>query len=442
MSDKEFVLKVPVLLIIFNRPDTTYKVFERIRMAKPPKLFIASDGPRANRPGEAEKVQECRKIKDMVDWDCEVYTDFSKVNLGCKYRPASAITGAFNHTDKLIILEDDCLANLSFFRFCQEMLDKYENDNRIMSISGDNEYEYGQFEESYTFSKFFKGWGWATWKRVWDLYDIDMKIWPEVRKNHYLKYVMDYEKYIHYTNELNLTSSGMDAWDYQCALLHFMNNALCIIPKVNMIRNIGCGANSTHSAQSVLITTKYPYYMDEELEFPLVHPTMIFPRDKKPEPAEPRLTVEDMNLEINEKEQNFMRLIQNKDYQGIVNYFKNILENEKFFHARYVYFFAYGHLMLKNYYPAVQLAKEILMLNLRPPQDFFVFLNVLLQNEQKADALEILDLILSKLSNISNELRNQITALIKSNLNIFSPQKYPNIARNIQFSYTPPLSFD
>lgn len=438
MSDQEFVLKVPVLFIIFNRPHTTFKVFERIRKAKPQKLFICSDGPRANKPGEAEKVAECRKVKDMVDWECEVLTDFSDVNLGCKYRPATGINWAFNHIDKLIILEDDCLPNLSFFRFCQEMLDKYENDTRIMSIAGYKGSEYLHFEESYTFSKFFKGWGWATWKRCWNLYDIDMKVWDEVRKNHYLECIMEHEKYVHYTNELNLTYSGLDAWDYQFALLQFVNNGLCVVPKVNLVRNIGHGADSTHSGHSVLITSKYPYYMDEELKFPLIHPTMIFPRDKKSPPTEPRKTSEELTLEVNEKEANFVRLIQDEDYVGVVNYFKEILANATFFHARYVYYFAYGHLMLKNYYPAVTLAKEVLMLDLRPPQDFLVFVNILLQNGQMADAFEILDAIVLKFGNVNDSFKNEIAAVVRVNQGVFSQQKYPNIARTIENIYTPP----
>ncbi|MBR1396888.1 MAG: hypothetical protein IJ563_05075 [Selenomonadaceae bacterium] len=134
------------------------------------KLFIVADGPRANKPGEMEKVQQCRAIKDMVDWECEVHTNFSDVNMGCKNRIVSGINWVFEQTEELIILEDNCVPDLSFFRFCQELLEKYRNDNRVLSIAGSNHDEFEYFDESYAFSKFSSPWGWATWKRAWILY--------------------------------------------------------------------------------------------------------------------------------------------------------------------------------------------------------------------------------------------------------------------------------
>ena len=125
---EEFYFKTPVLFIIFNRPETTMQVFERIRQARPPKLFIVADGARKDKPGEAEKCEQCRAIKDMVDWQCEVYTNFADENIGCKNRVASGISWVFEQVEEAIILEDDCLPNMSFFRFCQEMLEKYKND--------------------------------------------------------------------------------------------------------------------------------------------------------------------------------------------------------------------------------------------------------------------------------------------------------------------------
>ena len=136
MSD--FQLKTPVAFIIFNRPDTTERVFAEIVKAKPPKLLVVGDGPRANREGDAAKVAAARAITKRVDWPCEVLTNFSEVNLGCKVRVSSGLDWVFEQVPEAIILEDDCLPHQTFFRFCEELLERYRDDQRIGMISGDN----------------------------------------------------------------------------------------------------------------------------------------------------------------------------------------------------------------------------------------------------------------------------------------------------------------
>lgn len=179
----EFKLNVPVLLLIFNRPDTTQRVFHEIRGASPLQLFISADGPRENKPGEFEKCQITRDIVRQVDWDCEVYTNFRDKNLGCKIAVSSAIDWFFENVEEGIILEDDCLPSFSFFRFCEELLEKYRDDERIMQIGGTNLLsEWQRSDDSYYFSKYGAIWGWATWRRAWQYYDVNMKLWPEVKK--------------------------------------------------------------------------------------------------------------------------------------------------------------------------------------------------------------------------------------------------------------------
>lgn len=159
----EFQLTTPVAFIIFNRPDTTEKVFAEIAKAKPPKLLVIGDGPRVSRQGEAEKVAAARSIIQCVDWDCEVQTNFSDVNLGCKRRVSSGIDWVFEQVEEAIILEDDCLPDPTFFRFCEELLARYRHDQRIGMISGDN-FQFGsrRNDDSYYFSKYVHIWGWAT----------------------------------------------------------------------------------------------------------------------------------------------------------------------------------------------------------------------------------------------------------------------------------------
>ena len=134
----EYICKTPVVMIIFNRPDTVNEVFQIVKKAKPPKLLLIGDGARENKIGEKEKVEECRKIIQKVDWDCEVLTNFSPTNMGCKKRISSGLDWVFSHIERAIILEDDCKPADCFFRFCDEMLEYYKDDERIMLVSGDN----------------------------------------------------------------------------------------------------------------------------------------------------------------------------------------------------------------------------------------------------------------------------------------------------------------
>ena len=152
----------PVLFLVFNRPETTRQVFEAIRTAKPPRLYIAADGPRLEREGERASCEEVRKIALEVDWECDVNTLFRVENLGCKRGPSEGISWFFEHEDEGIILEDDCLPDQSFFSFCEELLERYRNDTRIMAISGNN-FQHGRkrTEYSYYFSRYFHGWGWT-----------------------------------------------------------------------------------------------------------------------------------------------------------------------------------------------------------------------------------------------------------------------------------------
>jgi hypothetical protein len=177
------ICNTPVLFLIFNRPNTTEQVFEAIAKAKPRCLFVAADGPRTDKEGEAEKCQAVRDIIKRVDWDCEVKTLFREQNLGCKEAVSSAITWFFEQVEEGIILEDDCLPSDSFFSFCAELLEKYRDDKRIMMISGDN-FQDGiqRGDASYYFSSVPWIWGWATWRRAWRLYDREMQTFPSFVK--------------------------------------------------------------------------------------------------------------------------------------------------------------------------------------------------------------------------------------------------------------------
>jgi hypothetical protein len=243
-------LSTPVAFIIFNRPDTTERVFEAIRQAKPKKLLVVADGARKDRQNEAEKCAAARAVIDRVDWECEVLTNYSDINLGCKRRVSSGIDWVFSQVEEAIILEDDCLPAPSFFQFCQSLLEYYRYDDRISTIGGTN-YQQGQSRTAYSyyFSKYQHIWGWATWRRAWRDYDVDMKTWPECKQNSLLESAF-YDAYEAkcWTNAFDSVYAGeIDTWDYQWLYTCFAQSRLSIEPDRNLISNIGFGVDATHT---------------------------------------------------------------------------------------------------------------------------------------------------------------------------------------------------
>lgn len=279
----EYCCKTPVALIFFNRPETLEKVFEKVRKAKPSKLFLVQDGPRNEE--DAKKILECRKIVENIDWQCEVIKDYSEVNLGCGVRPQSGISNAFKHTEQLIILEDDCIPSNTFFRYCDEMLEKYKDDQRICYISGLNHFEtWDCAEGDYFFAKTGAIWGWATWKRAWSqYYDYyvqaieNEKLLELVKRQVTNKFVA--QSRIDGWKKANASlknNEKVSYWDTQWGFVKLSQNMLVIVPKYNQIHNVGVGIASTHAKQMKECTyVKYKNFVfipTYDLEFPIRHP--------------------------------------------------------------------------------------------------------------------------------------------------------------------------
>ncbi len=269
----QWSVKTPVAFLIFNRPDTTARVFEAIRQAQPPKLLVVADGPRLDRLGEAEKCATTRAIIDRVDWECDVLTNYSDVNLGCRHRVSSGLDWVFEHVEEAIILEDDCLPHPTFFRFCEELLERYRHDDRIVAVSGDN-FQSGQHKKefSYYFSRYIHIWGWATWRRVWKLYDLDMQQWPVVRDRNWLDSILDSPQAIRYWSSVFQSAyEGFNTWDYSLVFACWFNRGFTILPNVNLVSNIGFGEDATHTKVSNQLT-ELP---TQAMQFPLAHPRRI-----------------------------------------------------------------------------------------------------------------------------------------------------------------------
>jgi hypothetical protein len=270
-----------ILLLVFNRPNLTKLVFEQIRNAKPARLYIAADGARPDKPGEIARCQEVRQIVSQVDWSCIVETRFSTENLGCKMAVSSAITWFFSKETEGIIIEDDCLPNQDFFDFCDHMLSKYREDQRIGAICGTNLYDLYSLRknknesDSYYFSTATSVWGWATWKRVWDEYDSTILDWNVLKNNNAFKSNFSARKWRQIKYIFNSTfSNKIDTWDYQFSFLLLKSNRLSIIPNSNLIENIGFNMNATHTKNKF---SPEAYNKTCLLSWPLHEPIGIVP---------------------------------------------------------------------------------------------------------------------------------------------------------------------
>lgn len=267
----------PILFLVFNRPSNTKAVFEKIREIKPSKLYIAADGPRENKIGELELCGEVRAITNLIDWDCDLKTLFRDKNLGCKLAVSGGISWFFEHEEEGIIIEDDVLPLMSFFPYCEELLNKYRNDESVAVITGNNLITTKfQPEGSYFFSHYANIWGWATWKRVWEKYDRDLVHWEEWSRSDNFKKISDDTPFFefYWKDQINAVQKGKtDTWDFQFFYSCWRMNGLCAVPKNNLTDNLGFDANATHT------TGKMPDFVQasvvKELDFPLSHPKNI-----------------------------------------------------------------------------------------------------------------------------------------------------------------------
>ena len=275
MSSEPFA--TPILLLIFNRPDKTRQVFEEIRRCRPTQLFVAGDGPRPSKPADAGLCQETRNIATAADWPCAVHTLFRKENLGCKYGPAGAIDWFFKNVEEGIILEDDDLPDQSFFTFCAEMLEKYRNNPQVMHIGGVNLQQNNtdfKCAESYYFSRMANIWGWASWRRAWKFYDVEVRRWSEAKEKKLLYDIFD-NGLAAYTlgKKFQLYHEGkLPAYDGPWTFACLVNKGLCIYPKYNLISNIGYGAGATNLTVSDAMWDNQPTH---QMPFPLTHPQTI-----------------------------------------------------------------------------------------------------------------------------------------------------------------------
>jgi hypothetical protein len=272
------MLKTPVAIFGFNRPEMIKRVFERVREAKPVQILIILDGPRLNVAKDKEKCNKVKDIFSQIDWPCEVKRNYADTNMGCKTRMETGISWVFEQVEEAILLEDDCLPEQSFFQYCSDLLVKYRDDMRVGMIAGHTQYLGSNMAKcySYYFDTLPHIWGWATWKRAWKKNDIEMVTWPVLKQQNMMKKKFLKPRYAEFwTNVMDATHEGkLNTWDSAWALTMFRENFLCIHPNCNLISNIGFGGESTHTKYAQSPWSNLP---TKALVFPLIHPLSMNP---------------------------------------------------------------------------------------------------------------------------------------------------------------------
>jgi hypothetical protein len=264
------MLDTPILFLIFNRPDFTEQAFSQIQKVQPKQLFIAADGPRDNKPGEKDLCEAARNIvMHNIVWPCEIKTMFREKNAGCSIATVEAMTWFFNNVERGIMIEDDCLASPSFFRLCDELLEHYKNDERIIAINGVNYLFEHDTNSSYFFSVLGASWGLATWKRAWEKFDYSINAWRNKDvKRKIRKFINDDNLFKYYAKifDWHLKDTGNGVWDYRWLFCRLYNQGLTVLPAINQIKNIGFGPGATHTLDA---DSKMAKLETRELAFPL-----------------------------------------------------------------------------------------------------------------------------------------------------------------------------
>ncbi|MEO1590172.1 MAG: glycosyltransferase family 2 protein [Cyanobacteria bacterium J06632_22] len=262
----------PIVFLIYKRPALAARVFALIRQIQPTTLLVVADGPKRNE--DAAACAKTRAVIDQVDWDCRVLRHYSETNLGCAQRVSSGLDWAFGQVDTAIVLEDDCVPDASFFPFCQILLQRYRDDQRIMAIAGSN-YQFGRrrTHDSYYFSRYNHCWGWATWRRAWQHFDFEMRLWPTVRDQDWLYDMLQSRAASRvWATAFQRTYDGVyDSWAYRWTLSCWLQSGLSILPNVNLVSNVGFEGAGTHNRRRNIMADM----ATQSLTLPLQHPPYV-----------------------------------------------------------------------------------------------------------------------------------------------------------------------
>ncbi|MBQ8620797.1 MAG: hypothetical protein IJ422_00605 [Oscillospiraceae bacterium] len=272
---------VAVLCIFFARPKQFAQCFEQVRRARPRVLLLWQDGPREGRPDDLENIMECRRIAENIDWECEVHRNYHDRNMGCDPSTFYSHQWAFSIVDKCIILEDDLVCSQSFFPFCKELLDQYENDERIDRICGTNLLGEYAIPNDYLFHNVGNSWGWASWRRVAQKWEADYAFLDDPYAVRCMRNLQpDVRRHLRWEKKCQLhKAEGIPYWEYIIGAQTLLNSRLVIYPRCNMVRNVGLDGNATHAPEDIKLlprlVRRYFELETHELRFPLKHPRYV-----------------------------------------------------------------------------------------------------------------------------------------------------------------------
>ncbi|MDH5666808.1 MAG: hypothetical protein OEY86_02205 [Nitrospira sp.] len=267
----------PIAVLTFNRPELTERLLNILGQIKPRRMLVVSDGPRSHVATDVERVTAVRRLFEKLDWECHVDRNFAECNMGSFPRNSSGLSWVFDQVEEAVILEDDCVPEPSFFPFCEELLRKYRDDQRVGLISGNNFLKPSRqkLAASYFFSGYATTWGWASWRRTWRQVDLDMPYWLEFRDSGQLRravYSDNEDLYWRSVYDAIHERRTKNAWDYQLMLTCRRFNLLTIVPAVNLVSNVGFGGDAVHYKNNRFLEINVP---TGSIPFPLVHPAKV-----------------------------------------------------------------------------------------------------------------------------------------------------------------------
>jgi hypothetical protein len=265
---------IPVALIVYNRPEFTRRLIAALRPACPRHILIIADGPNLERSGDDTRCQQVRAAVAEIDWPCEVELNAADNNLGCRKRPQTGLAWVFERVQEVIVLEDDCIPDPTFFPFCRELLIRYRDDPRVMIVSGMSILSHVPCgPESYYFSIHSNCHGWATWRRTWAIYDDNIDSWPTLRSTDWLQRIVgDRRDALFWAERFDMVRNGFDAWDFQLVFSCWKAGGLSIRPRHDLVQNIGYGPDATHTFDP---QSDRPKSRAKPMTFPIVHPKQI-----------------------------------------------------------------------------------------------------------------------------------------------------------------------
>jgi hypothetical protein len=268
-------MKTPVVFLFFNRPHLTARVFDVIREVRPSRLLLVSDGAREGSPDEASRVAAARAVVEQVDWKCHITRNYAEINLGVGRRVSSGLDWAFSQVEEAIILEDDCLPDVTFFNFCSSLLARYRHDERVMMVSGTNHLlKWCTDRQDYHFSVYGSIWGWATWRRAWSHYDFELRALGDPRVRQRIDDLLGDPEQFEYRLEVGrrVQAREVDTWDYQWTWSRLARGGLSAVSAVNLVSNIGIGISGTNTTDLNLVDAHLNRY---QAAFPLRAPNEV-----------------------------------------------------------------------------------------------------------------------------------------------------------------------